>query len=613
MSDRVRSSPSSPGDAGVTLTREELERTVQDLQASNAALASTNNDLRNLLISMQIATIFLDAEGRIRSFTPAATELFDLASRNLGRSLGELSHRFERLPPSPPGEQLANGNAVEDAVRHKDGRWFLRRVVVYESGRGLPEGSLVTFIDISAQSMAEMAHRASEAKYQSLLGSIDEGFCLIRMLFDEADRPVDYVFLEINAAFEKQTGLKDALGKSMRALIPDHEDHWFEIYGEIARTGEPRRFVERSAPLNKWFDVYAFRHGDAAEHVVAVIFKDISEQRRIGHELAVREARYRTLFEQASVGIAKVAFDGSWIRVNSRLCEILGYSSEELLERNLLALTHPEDRGLSIESLGRLKAGETDSLQLEKRYVRKDGSIIWCHVSTVRHADNDGEAAFLVSVVEDIDARKKAEATRELLIDELNHRVRNMLTVVKSIASQTLRHSSSLDDFSRAFEGRVQALATTHTLLSDNKWQGSPLQALLERQLHHASGKSAFTLEGPALSLTPKRSLALSMVFHELSTNAVKYGALSNGDGHVVVRWNLSDQKRTEPGKELHLVWRESGGPPVLRPTRTGFGTKLIDVNIAHEFGGRIDRAYDRAGLIVSIHIPWVDEVAPKR
>ncbi|MEZ5933572.1 MAG: PAS domain S-box protein [Alphaproteobacteria bacterium] len=612
MSDRAFSSPPGTVDAEVAVSREELERTVQDLQASNVALAGTNNDLRNLLISMRIATIFLDAEGRIRSFTPAATELFHVASEDMGRSLAEISHSFVHLAAMPTSEQLEAGDPVEDEVRHQDGRWFLRRIVAYDGALEAFEGSIVSFIDITAQKEAQLALLVSEAKYRGLLGSIDEGFCLIEMVFDQAGKPVDYIFLEINAAFEKQTGLENALGRSMRAMVPNHEDHWFEIYGEIARTGEPKRFVEHSAPLKKWFDVYAFRYGHEAERVVAIVFKDISQQKRVEHELAVREARYRTLFEQASVGIAKVAFDGSWIRVNSRLCEILGYDSEELLQTNLLTLTYPEDRDLSVDSLTRLKAGEVDRLQLEKRYVRKDGSVVWCHVSTVHHVDDDNMTEFLVSVVEDIDARKKAEATRELLIDELNHRVRNMLTVVKSIASQTLRHSDSLDGFSRAFEGRIQALATTHTLLSDNKWQGSPLKVLLETQLLHASERSAFTLDGPPLALTPKRSLALSLVFHELATNAVKYGALTTDKGHIDVRWQLVEREG-EPARELHLVWRESGGPPAVRPARNGFGSKLIDVNIAHEFGGRIERTYERTGLAISIHIPWTDEVTPKR
>jgi two-component sensor histidine kinase len=154
-------------------------------------------------------------------------------------------------------------------------------------------------------------------------------------------------------------------------------------------------------------------------------------------------------------------------------------------------------------------------------------------------------------------------------------------------------------------------MATTHTLLSDNKWQGSPLKTLLEQQLQHAAETSAFTLEGPALSLTPKPSLALSLVFHELATNAVKYGALSSGDGHVDVRWALSERDG-ETGRELHLHWRESGGSPVAAPARQGFGSKLIDVNIAHEFGGRIDRDYRPDGLAISIRLPWTEAVSSK-
>jgi PAS domain S-box-containing protein len=352
------------------------------------------------------------------------------------------------------------------------------------------------------------------------------------------------------------------------------------------------------------FQISPLRDEDGRITRLVLSAVDVTERKRIEQELSIREARYRTLFEQASVGIAKVAFDGSWIRVNPRICEILGYTSEELLTRRFDDVTYPQDREDGREALQQLKNGEIERYATEKRYVRKNGTIIWCNLSTVRHVDDDGETAFLVSVVEDIDDRKKAEATRELLIDELNHRVRNMLTVVKSIASQTLRHSSSLTEFGDAFEGRVQALATTHTLLSDNKWQGLALRDILEQQLQHASSRAKFDLVGPSVSLKPKPSLALSLVFHELATNAVKYGALAHEGGRIDVSWSLIEGAGL---RMLRLLWREIGGKPVEPPTQNGFGSKLIDINISHEFGGKIERDYRSDGLLVTIDLPWRD------
>jgi PAS domain S-box-containing protein len=145
--------------------------------------------------------------------------------------------------------------------------------------------------DVSERKRAEEAQREAEARYRTLFDSIDEGFCVVEVRFDDAGRPADYRFLEVNPAFEKQTGLVDAAGKWMRALAPDHEEHWFEIYGKIALTGEPQRFVNEAKALHRWYDVYAFRTGDPLRRRVAILFNDITARKRAEQEL--READRR--------------------------------------------------------------------------------------------------------------------------------------------------------------------------------------------------------------------------------------------------------------------------------------------------------------------------------
>jgi PAS domain S-box-containing protein len=127
--------------------------------------------------------------------------------------------------------------------------------------------------------------KLNEEKYRTLFNSIDEGFCIIEMIFDDQDKPIDYRFLVINDSFEKQTGLRDAVGKRMREFAPNHEEHWFETYGRIALTGESIRFENRAEQLHRWYDVYAFRYGEPRHFQVAILFKDITENKKAQEQL----------------------------------------------------------------------------------------------------------------------------------------------------------------------------------------------------------------------------------------------------------------------------------------------------------------------------------------
>jgi signal transduction histidine kinase len=145
--------------------------------------------------------------------------------------------------------------------------------------------------DVRLRKQAEDASRSSEIRYRSLFNALDEGFCVVEVIFDSRDKPIDYRFLEVNASFERQTGLIDAVGKTMRELAPMHETHWFEIYGRVATTGESTRFQNRAEQLHRWYDVYAFRLGDPELRQVAILFNDITDRRRAEAALVERTAQ----------------------------------------------------------------------------------------------------------------------------------------------------------------------------------------------------------------------------------------------------------------------------------------------------------------------------------
>jgi PAS domain S-box-containing protein len=201
-------------------------------------------------------------------------------------------------------------------------------------------------------------------------------------------------------------------------------------------------------------------------------------------------------------------------------------------------------------------------------------------------------------VFRDITDRKRAEEQRDLLVKELEHRVKNTLATVQSIASQSFRTAADPNAL-RAFEARLIALGNVHGLLTRQSWDSAELQEIVWLALrpHSAPDSNRFTVEGPSLRLGPKSAVAFSMAMHELATNAVKYGALSAPSGHVEVRWNTEDER-------FSLLWRESGGPAISSPGQTGFGTRMIERALAMQLSGQVTIDYQPSGVVCTIDAP---------
>ncbi|MDX1541334.1 MAG: sensor histidine kinase, partial [Geminicoccaceae bacterium] len=204
----------------------------------------------------------------------------------------------------------------------------------------------------------------------------------------------------------------------------------------------------------------------------------------------------------------------------------------------------------------------------------------------------------------EIEDRERAERHQQMLLAELRHRTRNTLAIVKSIAAQTRQHSDSIDAFSRSFNARVQALADTHTLLFESNWTHSSLDQLIRQHLRPYGGERRAELRGPEVPVRPKAALSLSLVLHELTANAAKYGALSTNHGAIGVEW----QREGDAGNErLVIVWREAGGPEVAAPSRRGFGSEVVELTIQLEFNGEAIFDFDPKGLIVNMSLPLTD------
>lgn len=282
-------------------------------------------------------------------------------------------------------------------------------VAIYLGVRSLRRSREALRVLTLRQSVDEKALRESEGRYRMLFDSIDEGFCIVEVIFDSNNKALDYRFLETNPSFAKQTGLANVNGRTMRELSPAHEEAWFETYGRVALTGEAVRFENRAEQLHRWYDVYAFRIAQPEQHKVAILFQDVSVRKHYEAALRESEDRFRRIYERAPVGIEQVGPDGRLLLVNSTLCTMLGYTEAELLTKTFEQITHPDDRATEAALLRRMFSGERESYSLEKRYLRKNGNPVWVSITSTAVRNAPYALEYRITVVEDITARKCAE------------------------------------------------------------------------------------------------------------------------------------------------------------------------------------------------------------
>ncbi|WP_343068217.1 sensor histidine kinase [Mesorhizobium sangaii] len=195
----------------------------------------------------------------------------------------------------------------------------------------------------------------------------------------------------------------------------------------------------------------------------------------------------------------------------------------------------------------------------------------------------------------DITDRRRGEEHRKLLVNELNHRVKNTLSVVQAIASQTIRNATTLPEAGRILSGRLISLAKAHDILTQKNWSGADLHDLVTASIKPHAPIERFQISGGKVWLPPNVALSCALALHELTTNAIKYGALSNATGRVSLSWKLVGQKQQ---RQLELEWREAGGPTVGPVERKGFGTQLLERIFDSDSAGRVVLTFEKSGLV---------------
>jgi PAS domain S-box-containing protein len=516
---------------------------------------------------------------------------------------GNLKTRIRRLRPDNPSYALAF------RFRRPDGRevWLeeTARGEFDASGRLLRIKGLTRDITERKRTEGQLAEREAQLRLfvEHTPAAIAMFDCEMRYLAVSRRFAIDF-HLPPDAQL---------IGKLHYEVFPEIPQRWRDIHARVlageALSKEEDRFTRRDGRTD-WtsWSMAPWRGGDGRIGG-AVLFAEVrTEQVEARRALADSEARFRATFENAAVGVALVACDGSILRVNNSFARMLGYSVEELAMRTFQDLTHPDDLATNLSVFNKTLNGEAESYCIEKRYVRKDGRIVWASLAVGCVRKTDGRVDYFVSVVQDITERKRVEEQQRILLAELDHRVKNALATVSAVVSHTQQESRSVADFVAALDGRIRSMATTHELLSSHRWQGVSLAELVQRELAPYATRDNTEIDGPGILLKPEAGQAIAMVLHELATNAAKYGALSTENGRVSIRWD----RHLNGHPEAHLVfeWQEIGGPPVVVLGKASYGTSTIRELIPYEFGGTVDLEPAPDGVRCRLVLPakWVGD-----
>ncbi|MFO7655031.1 MAG: response regulator [Candidatus Krumholzibacteriia bacterium] len=493
----------------------------------------------------------------------------------LGRPAREVFHESRTTFAPLFADVMSSGSSAEvrghrvpaDAGGQADDRWFDIDLAPIVRADGSVGGVLLVATatiepaahDATGPAGRDREHteaelRRSDQRYRTVFEAIDEGFCVLEVLFDESGRGIDYRFLETNPAFEQHTGLVGAVGRTIRDLVPDMEPRWPQMYGRVALTGRPERCIEHSEAMGRWFEVGAFRIGRPEDRQVAVLFTDVTARRQAENALQETERKYQELVRRAPAAIYEIDFrQRRFTSVNEAMCRMTGYDPEELLRIDPLDLTDDAGRARFRARIASWLSGEPPDPNTTYAIATKDGRIIDVSLDVTFAVDAEGRPLGATVVAHDITMLKRtqrqleqAKREAEELAESLEQRVSERTTVAERRAEQLQILTLQLAEAEERERHRIADLLhdDLQQLLTASRFHLSVLRPLVHG---HHTGERMLEQADALLQRSIARSRELS---HELSPAILHHSGLV-----AAVQW-LAREMRKRQGLRVTVETR---------------------------------------------------------
>jgi PAS domain S-box-containing protein len=543
----------------------------------------------------------------------------DVVGRTVREALPELAGQgfFELLDEVFRTGTPYLGQATPIFIGRQEGEELVQRFVsfVYQPVRddtGAVTGIFVEGSDVTDGVRTEEALRSSEEFTRRILQSSTD---CIKVLDTEA-----------RLTFMSEGGMKVMEVEDFGAIEGcDWRDFWSgpqrleaRLAVATAMRGGTARFQGPTPTLKgtpRWWDVVVspIRGTNGEVERLLSVSRDITPMKESEEALQESQRRLNAVLENASVSVFLMDERQECVYMNTAAEKLTGFSLSEVQGRPLHALIHhtrPDGSHYPIEECPIDRAfPERHQTTGEDVFIHKDGTFYPVAFTASPIRDAASQTVGTIIEVRDISAEKRSQEQQRILIDELNHRVKNTLATVQSIVAQSLRTEQDPLQARRSIEARLVMLSRAHDVLTRESWESARLHDVVEEAISafRAAG-AGLEMEGPEVRLMPRTALALSMALHELATNAVKHGALSADRGQVSLHWSLVAGAEGRP--QLRLQWQERNGPPVTSPSRFGFGSRLLEVGLARDVDGVVDMDYAAAGLRCEIRFPLQGNIA---